>query len=227
MNISQYEDMQITTVWCTPFPEKIATIAADITMKHKISSAADMTARLSIGPDAVYRNHMKILEHCVQCFLVTGISRALLQQIVQHRMSTVTSASQHYQNYEDYSFVIRDGKLDARKVYCSLKKSHDTYIQLKKIGWPKEEARQVLPNASAVNILFTINASSLVHFLNLRMCKRNVSEMQIFANKIHKACMEWWPEVFAVVGPDCKMHGKCRQGTMMAYECQQWAMKAD
>jgi thymidylate synthase (FAD) len=83
-----------------------------------------------------------------------------------------------------------------------------------------EEARQVLPNACTVNFMWTINARSLVEFLNKRMCKRNVEEMRVFADKLYTLCMEWFPELFQHVGPQCKMLGRCRQGRMRAEECK-------
>jgi len=92
-------------------------------------------------------------------------------------------------------------------------------------GIKPEEARQVLPNACTVNFMWTINARSLVEFLNKRLCKRNVEEMQIFAKKLYVLCMEWFPELFVHVGPQCKMLGVCKQGPMKADVCMKKAKK--
>ncbi len=90
---------------------------------------------------------------------------------------------------------------------------HD-YVQMIDNGVPKYEARQILPNASAVNILWTVNARSLLNFFELRLCKRNVDEMQIFAGKIWESVNSHWPEFASLCGPYCYPSGKCNQGFM-------------
>ena len=83
-----------------------------------------------------------------------------------------------------------------------------------------EEARQILPNSKAVNILWTINARSLINFFHQRLCYRNVEEMRIFADRMHAVCMGWFPQLFQFVGPECTFMKRCNQGKMMAPQCK-------
>lgn len=85
-------------------------------------------------------------------------------------------------------------------------------------GVPREEARQVLPTAAAVNLLWTVNARGLMSFLRPRLCWRNVKEMKVFADKIHQTVMVWWPELFINIGPPCQLE-KCNQGSMIDPRC--------
>ncbi len=97
----------------------------------------------------------------------------------------------------------------------SLAHSMDRYQRLvDENGIKSEEARQVLPNAAAVNILWSVNARSLVNFLEQRLCRRNVEEMQIFAQKIWEEVNDYWPEFADCCGPYCYPSGKCNQGFM-------------
>ena len=48
-----------------------------------------------------------------------------------------------------------------------LKRADNMYNYCIESGIPKEEARQVLPNAKAVNLMWTVNARSLVNSLNM------------------------------------------------------------
>ncbi len=78
----------------------------------------------------------------------------------------------------------------------------------------KEEARQVLPVASAQSLLFKVNARSLANLFSLRLCKRNCVEFVIVAWKMYKLAEEHCPELWHAIGlPDCLLSG-CRQGKM-------------
>ena len=94
------------------------------------------------------------------------------------------------------------------------------YQDLINMNIPKEEARQILPNAKAVNILWTVNARSLINFFNQRLCKRNIREMRMFAKELLLLCIDWFPELFMWVGADCKVLGGCTQGYMKAEVCK-------
>jgi thymidylate synthase (FAD) len=133
-------------------------------------------------------------------------------------MASYTSGSQHYQDYSEYPCVVHPEFLKdisfVNFLDVSLGNSFGEYNYLiTQHGVPPQEARQVLPNAAAVNILWTINARSLVNFLKLRLCYRNVSEMQLFAERALSLARIHFPALFNNVGPQCFM-GKCKQGKM-------------
>ena len=100
------------------------------------------------------------------------------------------------------------------KELTGLEVAAQEYDQLVKNGVPVHEARMALPNAATVNYLWTINANSLYCFLRSRMCKRNVDEMQIFAQKLWDQLYNYWPEWAECCGPYCYPTGKCNQGRM-------------
>ena len=130
-------------------------------------------------------------------------------------MASYTVSSQHYQEYSDYPNIVDEKMVHHPAVRKTLDKLNETYQQLIADGVPKEEARQILPNSKAVNILWTINARSLINFLNLRMCHRNTKEIKHFATTLCKLLEDkWWPELFSLIGPDCHMKGECSQGIM-------------
>ena len=96
----------------------------------------------------------------------------------------------------------------------ALSEALTSYNHLVALGMPVYEARQVLPNACAVNFLWTINARSLVNFLQQRLCRRNVCEMVTLASKVFEEVELWWPDIANQVGPYCNPKGKCNQGKM-------------
>ncbi len=105
-----------------------------------------------------------------------------------------------------------------------LEDSVGCYTQLIEAGCPKEEARQVLPNACAVNYLWTIDARNLMFFFMERCCNRNVTEMRIFSNKVLSLVRKHFPELFNNVGPQCFM-GECEQH-LLNMQCKEktWTM---
>jgi len=100
------------------------------------------------------------------------------------------------------------------QLYTGLEVAQQEYTQMINNGVPIEEARQVLPNACAVNYLWTIDARNLYFFLRQRMCKRNVTEMQTFAKEVWGCLNNYWPELAECCGPYCHPTGKCNQGRM-------------
>ena len=82
-------------------------------------------------------------------------------------------------------------------------------------GVPIEEARQVLPNAAEVRLLWTVNARSLYNFFEQRWCGRNVAEMLAFCEHLYAKVQDTWPEFAKFLGPYCyHLNGKCNQGKM-------------
>lgn len=212
-NFKSYDDCRIIVVQKTPDPGKVCHTACCITQKKDFANITQKEKKQFIK-FLLKANHTSVLEHCYMTVIISNISRSFLAQITRHRMGSFTSASQHYQEYDDYPNVLHPSMVDNDKTKHILKSIDTYYKYLICEGIPKEEARQILPNAKAVNIMWTVNARSLVNFLNLRMCVRNVAEMISFADIMSLIARSWWPDLFDLVGPDCFMTGHCNQGAM-------------
>ena len=208
--------MQVVTKWATPNPgeeirEALTNTMADVSVladepKGKVSSKL-----LKFLFDA---EHSSVIEHAVISFMVQGASRSWLAQITRHRMASMTSSSQHYQDYRDYDHIVHPLNVNDRIIMSTFDHTINSYAFLIQEGIPKEEARQVLPNAMAVNFKWTINARSLYNFMRLRMCLRNVTEIRIFCDKVFPLVQQWWPEYADILGPPCYTDGKCNQDSM-------------
>lgn len=135
-----------------------------------------------------------------------------MAQLTRHRVGSFTSASQHYADYSDMPFVVSEAMAQDKWACEHLKIVKDAYDSLQRSGMPKEEARQILPNAMAVNLIWTVNARSLLNFFRQRLCRRNVEEMHIFADKVLAKVIDWWPDFGELMGPPCATDGKCNQG---------------
>lgn len=74
-----------------------------------------------------------------------------------------------------------------------------------------ENARYVLPNACETKIVFTMNARTLLHFLEKRECRRAQTEIMQMAEEMRKLLIEVSPSLFKYSGAGCR-RGKCPEG---------------
>jgi len=216
MKILTYDDMKATVLWKSPLPQDIVKVALNVTMKRKALLELDETLSPALTKFLVTAKHTSLLEHAVICFYLQNVSRSFLAQITRHRICSFTASSQHYQDYRDYPMVVHPDQKDNPMMRAALVEALHRYERLVDAVDARvlpQEARQLLPNASAVHMVWTINARALMNFLNLRCCKRNVDEMRHAAEVIRYEAIEWWPELFECIGPDCFMD-KCTQGKM-------------
>jgi thymidylate synthase (FAD) len=211
MKLLTYNDMSITVLRSTPDPSHLVSLACNITQKQ--DPFEDLLKGLkSKVKTCALANHSSVFEHAGITILITNVSRSFMAQLTRHRHASYTCSSQHYQDYRDYPMVVHpDINFQLQTI---LEAELGVYIGLiDDEHVPPQEARQVLPNATACTILMTVNARSLINLLNLRMCKRNTDEMHMFAFKLYENCITWWPDLFKYIGPDCMMTN-CRQGKL-------------
>lgn len=214
--IRPYDKMRVAVVQSTPQPKHITAMAAAITMRQSIDTSIKPITSV-LCKYLLDAEHTSVFEHVSYTFLIDGVSRSFLAQITRHRMGSFTSASQHYQDYRDYPCVVHMNLSKDALTEAACASAFDCYQRLIAANTPIEEARQVLPNAAAVNLLWTVNARSLINFLRQRLCNRNVAEMRIFAKKVLSRVRGNFPELFDYVGPQCFM-GECKQGRMRCKE---------
>jgi len=219
-NVQSYDKMSIELMQATPYPAEMVALAQSITMNAQadaeIPKFTAAKAKFLINAE-----HTSLFEHVVYTFLIQGVSRSFLAQITRQRTGSPTSGSQHYQDYSDYPCVTGNVSPTAQIIMQSaLDATYKAYGDLLKLNVPREEARQVLPNAAAVNYLWTIDARNLMFFLRQRTCNRNVDEMQVFAERVLSLVHGHFPELFCHVGPQCYMD-TCKQGFLQC-EAQSW-----
>lgn len=136
---------------------------------------------------------------------VSGVSRAFMAQIRTWKHMSCVCSSQHYQDYRDYPFVCRPECNDA------VKSALQNYVGIMDGGTPNYEARMALPEAMCVTMNLTANAQAWAYVIHRRLCLRNVPEMVIWAVRMRKVLMDWFPELFNWVNAGCNESG-CREG---------------
>lgn len=167
-------------------------------MKHSISSG-----------------HYSILEHWSATFAIEGVSRALLAQLTRHRIASFSVTSQRYVDMRKFNYVtpetIDDSVLTSVSYKALMEEINGLYCTLIAHGVPEEDARYILPNACCTNIVMTMNARELRHFLSLRCCNRAQWEIRELANEMLKQCKEVAPNLFEGAGAQCEQDKLCKE----------------
>lgn len=206
----------------TPDPERA--IAAAARLCYAPVGAAELLEVMSA--EAVRRvlktiissGHTSALEHASYTFAIDGVSRALTHQLVRHRLASYNQQSQRYVTYaEEPSFVVPPavaGDPAAAEAYAvATRAAFDAYRALLDAGVPAEDARYLLPNAMETKIVVTMNIRELLHFFELRCCKRAQWEIRDLALEMLALAESTAPYIFMDAGASCR-RGPCREGTM-------------
>jgi thymidylate synthase (FAD) len=165
--------------------------------------------------------HSSTLEHISFTFAIEGVSRSLLVQLTRHRVGFSFSVqSQRYVRlgsgdrsggaefvipdtvkksekecvftYEDNT---REFPMNAEGVFDYVMRTNQWgYDALRGLGVPAEDARAVLPNATATNLVMTANLTALLSFYSKRRKGRGAQhEITELAEALRKAVVDVEP----------------------------------
>jgi thymidylate synthase (FAD) len=148
----------------------------------------------------IREGHESIIEHASITFEITGISRACSHQLVRHRIASYSQESQRYVDMAAPEFVVPpsvDKSPEARAVWDEfMDGATSTYHRLRELGVRKEDARFVLPNATATRIIVTMNLRTLRHFFSVRCEKAAQWEIRSLALEMLRQVYVHAPSVF-------------------------------
>lgn len=121
--------------------------------------------------------HTSTVEHITFTFLIEGVSRTLLAQLTRHRVGWSYSVeSQRYVKLSSdsrsggFDYVVPDGisGFQGEVFEKIMDKAQQSYDYLIELGVPQEDARAVLPNATATDLVVTCNLRALIDFVSKR-----------------------------------------------------------
>jgi len=148
----------------------------------------------------IREGHESIIEHASATFEISGISRACSHQLVRHRLASYSQESQRYVDMSDPQFVIPpdiaanprameiwEGVVDELKA---------AYRELRELGIRKEDARFLLPNATATRIVMSANFREWRHIIRLRTNPAAQWEIRELANRVLDILYQVAPSVF-------------------------------
>lgn len=150
--------------------------------------------------------HESPLEHASLTFHLT-CSRACSHQLVRHRIASYSQQSQRYVRMDDLPVIVPPTFMETeQRRHRFIKVMQDIawdYECALEAGIPAEDARYLLPHATATQIVVTMNFRSLLHFFAERCCNRAQWEIRDLANQMLDICKSLYPCVFENAGPHC------------------------
>jgi thymidylate synthase (FAD) len=227
--------MNVQLLSHTPEPERA--IAAAARLCYAPVGAAELLETMS---DEAVRKVLKIiitsghnsaLEHAGYTFAIDGVSRALTHQLVRHRLASYNQQSQRYVSYTDEpAFIVPpDVAADTSASALFLESCGASFVAYRRLldtGVAPEDARYLLPNAMETKIVVTMNARELLHFFELRCCKRAQWEIRELALVMLELVEPTAPYIFMDAGASCR-RGPCREGKMTCGEPYEKAPRRD
>lgn len=136
-------------------------------------------------------------------------SRGITHELIRHRVFSFCQESQRYVNYSkdkfsnEVTFIIpswvnthcpnqeNEGPSVADMEWnTSMLNAEASYLNLLKMGWKPQEAREVLPNSTKTELIITGFESDWEHFFRLRCSPAAHPEMQELANQIKEQINE-------------------------------------
>lgn len=152
---------------------------------------------LGVVKKCIELGHESVLEHVSFTFEVRDLSRAALAQLTRHRVASYTVESQRYVDYtkKPIRYIIPPS-VSGESFVKDIERSVETYTKYINSGVPCEDARFVLPQAIACNLVFTMNVRELRHVFSLRLAKESQWEIRDLFNQCLKLVCKEAPELF-------------------------------
>jgi len=227
--------MDVRLLSHTPEPERA--IAAAARLCYAPVGAAELLETMSdeavrkVLKTIITSGHTSALEHASYTFAIDGVSRALTHQLVRHRLASYNQQSQRYVSYTDApAFIVPPqvaADADAAAVFLeACGAAFIAYRGMLEAGVAPEDARYLLPNAMETKIVVTMNIRELLHFLELRCCKRAQWEIRELALSMLALAQPTAPYIFVDAGASCR-RGPCREGAMTCGEPYEKAPRRD
>ena len=146
------------------------------------------------------RGHESVLEHeSISVKLTTN--RAIANELVRHRLASYTQESTRYVNYGkkgEIRFImpILKNKLDKVNFIMLFKQAEKNYNSLIEIGLKPEIARDILPLATATEIVITANLREWRHIFKLRIHKTAHPQMRELMKMVLSDFKKYIPIIF-------------------------------
>lgn len=149
--------------------------------------------------DAIRRGHWGIFEHPQAFFVAEDVDVVTERQVARHRHMSFDIQSMRYNDFDDADFSYPPENSDRSEMGSEYAASYYTslafYKNMKEEGEDNEDARYVLPLGTTVNMSFSGNIRSLLHFLDLRRSGAAQWGAREFAEQIYQEMLDWCPTI--------------------------------
>lgn len=153
--------------------------------------------------------HTSTIEHLNYTFAIEGLSRSALAQLTRHRFFSFSVQSQRYVKFGSgdrsggFDWVVPPSVKKTARAYelfdDVMYRTQNIYDEVRAAGVPAEDARFILPNAAACNLVMTGNLRAILDYYSKRKKGRGSQwEIADLAEQIRAEVVEAdpWTEQF-------------------------------
>ena len=173
----------------------------------------DKEKKLALIRKIISSGHYSTIEHVQVTFAINNVSRAMTHQLVRHRHMSFSQKSQRYVKESDFDYIvpyaISSNPELLEKFEAHMRSTSALYQDLVDNGIKKEDARAILPNATASSLVCSLNLRELIHLANLRLCTRAQLEIRMAVKQMCALIVEREPWLSEHLVPKCERLGYC------------------
>jgi len=176
--------------------------------------ADDTEKMLKLISRVISSGHYSTIEHIQVSFAISNVSRACTHQLVRHRHMSFSQKSQRYVKEKgQFDYIIpptieKNPELKT-KFENFMSEISDKYQEFVEAGVPAEDARFVLPNATASSMVASLNLREMIHLANLRLCSRAQYEIRTMVKMMCDELSKQEPWLKGYLVPKCVRFGFC------------------
>lgn len=177
-------------------------------------STDDEEKMLKLINRVISSGHYSTIEHIQISFAISNVSRACTHQLVRHRHMSFSQKSQRYVKEKgQFDYLIpptieHNPELKA-KFEEFMGQISEKYQEFVDAGIPAEDARAVLPNATASSMVASLNLREMIHLANLRLCTRAQYEIRTMVKMMCDELVKSEPWLKDYLVPKCMRLGYC------------------
>lgn len=205
--------MKVKLIASTGLGGLVCGIAARTCISETCPGIDDPEKSMKSLKQALNSHHESVLEHWSATFAIEEVSRVLEIQLVRHRLASYSIQSGRYCARDPTNYVVPfepDDAIERAMMNFDVALMHVDDV-MKAHGVKEEDRRYLYPQGLKTNIVVTMNARELRHFLGLRLCVRAQKEIRELAERMLECLKDECPELFEDIGPQCEQLGYCRE----------------
>ncbi|MCR5766013.1 MAG: FAD-dependent thymidylate synthase [Treponema sp.] len=184
------------------------------------SPVDDKEKNIKRAKSCILSGHTRTAEYPEVYCIVEGYSARCIRELYTHIIGTTRlQSSTRYVDAknmdveQDFYYPFASNP-EASEVYKEgLTNIMQTYEKLEELGYPKEDAANILPLGMNTKIVWKINLRALMHFMNMRLCSRAYKEIRQLSNELkaelRKLSTEWEWICDNLLVPKCEAMGYC------------------
>lgn len=156
------------------------------------------------------------LEQLSYSFRISSLTLSGITHLVRHRMQSILVPSVSGLNHSRFILPVTiSEKPEAEKLYRStLEAANGLLLKFRNDPALQPCSHYFAVSGNMMDILTTMNARELLHFLKLRTCSRAQWEIRDISIDLLGKLRESFPELFCLYGPSCFVTGRCPEGRM-------------